>query len=73
MNPRTEIINLCNARVQTIEEMTLNHTAMTVEEQQSASRLVTNAWRWDCDSAAQALSSAIAANVALRQLPTIEL
>ena len=63
MNPRIEIRRNCDERVQTIRTATQDGIRLTPREQQSARTLIGNAIKWDCDSAAFALSVALEENL----------
>ena len=63
MNPRNEIRRNCDERVRTVKVATQNGVRLTPQEQQSARTLIGNAIKWDCDSAAFALSVALEENL----------
>ena len=63
MNPRNEIRRNCDERVRTVKAATQNGVRLTPQEQQSARTLIGNAIKWDCDSAAFALSVALEENL----------
>lgn len=63
MNPRNEIRRNCDERVRTIKAATQDGIRLTPQEQQSVRRLIHNAIKWDCDSAAFALSVALEENL----------
>lgn len=63
MNPRNEIRRNCDERVRTVKASTQNGVRLTPQEQQSARTLIGNAIKWDCDSAAFALSVALEENL----------
>lgn len=63
MNPRNEIRRNCDERVRTVKAATQNGVRLTPQEQQSVRTLIGNAIKWDCDSAAFALSVALEENL----------
>ena len=63
MNPRNVIRRNCDERVRTIKQSTQDGIRLTPQEQQSARTLIGNAIKWDCDSAAFALSVALEENL----------
>lgn len=63
MNPRNEIRRNCDERVRTIKVATQDGIRLTPQERQSAKTLIGNAIKWDCDSAAFALSVALEENL----------
>ena len=63
MNPRNEIRRNCDERVRTLKAATQDGIRLTPREQQSAKTLIGNAIKWDCDSAAFALSVALEENL----------
>lgn len=63
MNPRNEIRRNCDERTRVVQQATQNGVRLTPQEQQSARTLIGNAIKWDCDSAAFALSVALEENL----------
>lgn len=63
MNPRLEIRRNCDQRTRTIQQSTQQGIRLTPQEQQSARTLIGNAIKWDCDSAAFALTIALEENL----------
>lgn len=63
MNPRVIIRKNCDERTRTIKALTQDGIRLTPQERQSAKTLIGNAIKWDCDSAAFALSVALEENL----------
>lgn len=66
MNIVTQIAYDCRSRAKWIREQTAQNITLDELELQSARNLVNNAWKWDFDSAASELSSAIKENQDLK-------
>lgn len=66
MNIVAQIAYDCRSRARWIREQTLLGIKLDELELQSARNLANNAWKWDFDSAASELSSAIKENQDLK-------